>query len=308
MPNSRHPRPAPASSSHDDDLEPESPLPIRITGDWIYGHNPNPVQTWQHDDLEPAPMPTSTWEPPNTFYLTRNTPNPSIPTRNTPTTSTPPAANQPNNNCYAPIPSDIFLSPAASTAPPTCMICTTSTLAVPRMPLPPIPGEPSTYPPAPNPDQETPSLLPCGHVFGAACLQTWLATQPEDEDTPRSESSNKCPICRFALHYELCPHPIAPFPLTRTGLLFGLCPKTLPAGGSVGARCPQCRQATDTRVTAELCAPLAERYYALMVKCEAWRRLGERDEVDKVEQEMARVMTGMDGLRDALGREAERRW
>ncbi|KAK3307069.1 uncharacterized protein B0T15DRAFT_492569 [Chaetomium strumarium] len=146
-------------------------------------------------------------------------------------------ANTTEMGCYVPDPKRSFVfSPIAL----FCAICTESKLAFPSS---------DKYI-----GDSTPSLLPCGHVFGEQCLQLWL----QDHDT--------CPVCRYKLQYELCAHPILPCRLTYYDIMF--VPRTIPDGGTVGTQCAPCKRETDRRVAAELWFPLAERYYQHKLACE----------------------------------------
>ncbi|KAI2465476.1 hypothetical protein F4781DRAFT_424740 [Annulohypoxylon bovei var. microspora] len=78
-------------------------------------------------------------------------------------------------------------------------------------------------------------ILPCGHFFGAWCMDAWISTC-RDEDR-----ISDCPLCRFPLHYDCCGHEIRirhyDPRFTRAGQL----PLTLPEGGCVPAYCKGCR-------------------------------------------------------------------
>jgi hypothetical protein len=95
-------------------------------------------------------------------------------------------ANQ--ESCYVPYPRTSFAT--GSQVRLKCVICQETDLLVRS------PGQPV--------DDSTPSILPCGHVFGSQCLESWL------------KMSSRCPLCRLALpaSYELCPHPCKPRVIT----------------------------------------------------------------------------------------------
>lgn len=80
---------------------------------------------------------------------------------------------------------------------------------------------------------ETPALMPCGHIAGAVCLAATL-----DSADPGERS---CPFCRIPLEYSGCGHRILQKVLTANTI--GTVPATLPNGGVVPERCPDCRAA-----------------------------------------------------------------
>ncbi|KAK0101028.1 hypothetical protein ONS95_012985 [Cadophora gregata] len=52
---------------------------------------------------------------------------------------------------------------------------------------------------------ETPSLIPCGHIFGSICINRWLES---------SEHKN-CPNCRREMRYHGCGHSVIPKSLPK---------------------------------------------------------------------------------------------
>ncbi|KAK3906274.1 hypothetical protein C8A05DRAFT_40877 [Staphylotrichum tortipilum] len=185
-----------------------------------------------------------------------------------------------NSGCYAPDPKYTFLyAPTLPHHSPVhCVICKDAQLTLPSTSTSIPTCKPPTTPEQPaDGDDTTPSLLPCGHVFGTTCLSLWLA------------SHATCPACRFPLRYELCPHPVPPLRLTRAGVLFA--PPTVPAGGAVAAQCAACRRETDRRVVAQVCVPLVVRYYQLMGEG-GGRGQGRRGERVRREWEVVLGMVG----------------
>lgn len=73
-----------------------------------------------------------------------------------------------------------------------------------------------------------PTLMPCGHVAGAACLDAWFA----DHDS--------CPFCRRRLLYRKCGHKVTTRYITHESLL--LMPVTIPEGGTIPHWCFECYQ------------------------------------------------------------------
>ncbi|CZT50197.1 uncharacterized protein RSE6_11137 [Rhynchosporium secalis] len=57
--------------------------------------------------------------------------------------------------------------------------------------------------PSPDGTIETPSLLPCSHVFGTHCITLWL----------ESSANRDCPHCRREMRYAGCGHTIIPKPV-----------------------------------------------------------------------------------------------
>ncbi|KAL2067803.1 hypothetical protein VTL71DRAFT_15899 [Oculimacula yallundae] len=63
----------------------------------------------------------------------------------------------------------------------------------------------------PHPDGtiETPSLLPCSHIFGSLCIARWL----------ESSQHQDCPNCRREMRYSGCGHVVIPKPVLASMLL-----------------------------------------------------------------------------------------
>ncbi|KUJ20081.1 uncharacterized protein LY89DRAFT_731314 [Mollisia scopiformis] len=53
---------------------------------------------------------------------------------------------------------------------------------------------------------ETPSVLPCGHVFGNLCISRWL----------HDSTHQNCPICRRRMTYRSCGHTVKPLPVAES--------------------------------------------------------------------------------------------
>ncbi len=84
------------------------------------------------------------------------------------------------------------------------------------------PGEEAT--------DHTPALFPCGHVFGSACIDRWIEV---------SGGKASCPVCRWSASYSKCGHKVLPKKLDMVNIFD--CPRTLPDGGYIPARCLECR-------------------------------------------------------------------
>jgi ribosomal protein S27E len=182
-------------------------------------------------------------------------------------------ATEQSDSCYVPDPryTVLFLSNHNL----HCTICKTTKLTLPSGPK------------SSRIQDSHPALLPCGHVFGEECLQSWLATQ------------NTCPICRLSLSHELCSHPVNAFRLTMEDILFA--PRTIPEGGFIGVQCADCTRQTSQRVTAELCLPLARLYYEVRQR---YGRTGAR--ADKIQ--MMLLKRDLDNVVEGIMPVEHRHW
>lgn len=70
------------------------------------------------------------------------------------------------------------------------------------------------------------SILPCGHIAGAQCLETWC------------NAYGTCPFCRLELCYPGCGHRVRPRHITHESI--HLLPRTLPDGGTIPELCSKC--------------------------------------------------------------------
>jgi hypothetical protein len=182
-------------------------------------------------------------------------------------------ATEQSDSCYVPDPRYTFLF--LSNHNLHCTICTATKLTLPS-------GSKST-----RIQDSNPALLPCGHVFGEECLQSWLETR------------NTCPICRLSLSHELCSHPVNAFRLTMEDILFA--PRTIPEGGFIGVQCADCTRQTSQRVTAELCLPLARLYYEVRQR---YGRTGAR--ADKIQ--MMLLKRDLDNVVEGIMPVEHRHW
>ncbi|KAK4204181.1 hypothetical protein QBC40DRAFT_312383 [Triangularia verruculosa] len=164
---------------------------------------------------------------------------------------------------YIPDPKYTFLfHPHRHTHTHTCTICLTTPLSFLPSPL--------TSSPT---NDSTPTLLPCGHIFGQSCLRTWLL------------SNTTCPVCRSPTLHETCKHPIRLRPI-HTDTIW-LIPRTVPDGGKIAEFCRPCLQKGRQDVINGLMATLGRLYYDARIK---WRKTKrERDRV-----EMMRLRVRMD--------------
>ena len=76
-----------------------------------------------------------------------------------------------------------------------------------------------------------PAVMPCGHVAGRLCLETFLADKHDND--------RACPFCRFPLIHPECEHGVRPKVLGNDGIM--ALPATIPAGGEVPDKCEICR-------------------------------------------------------------------
>lgn len=77
-----------------------------------------------------------------------------------------------------------------------------------------------------------PSIMPCGHVAGSACLERCFA------DADRRIVFH-CPSCRQSLNHTGCVHRVKERRLTTESIR--TLPRTLPYGGKIADTCTECR-------------------------------------------------------------------
>lgn len=110
----------------------------------------------------------------------------------------------------------------------TCNICCENKLEM-----------PSRVSPPRNPEEnvrvEPLCVLPCGHMFGAWCMDSWMATCREQK------KCSDCPICRTLLHYDHCGHEIRIRHYDPRFRRAGQLALTLPEGGCIPSFCEWCR-------------------------------------------------------------------
>lgn len=78
-------------------------------------------------------------------------------------------------------------------------------------------------------------VLPCGHIFGADCMNEWIHTRRDEDTFP------DCPMCRFPLFYPECAHEIRLRAYNPNFPREVQVPLTIPEGGVVPQYCPACR-------------------------------------------------------------------
>ncbi|KAI1093643.1 hypothetical protein F5B19DRAFT_114659 [Rostrohypoxylon terebratum] len=109
----------------------------------------------------------------------------------------------------------------------TCSICCENKLEMPSRVTPPrSPGD--------NVMVEPLCVLPCGHMFGAWCMDNWMAACREG-DKPIN-----CPLCRRVLHYNHCGHEIRIRHYDPRFHRAGQLALTLPEGGCIPSTCEWC--------------------------------------------------------------------
>ncbi|KAK4450958.1 hypothetical protein QBC34DRAFT_401915 [Podospora aff. communis PSN243] len=102
-------------------------------------------------------------------------------------------------------------------------------------------GIPGLFPhPDVDVELEEAAVLPCGHMFGAACFQEYARAAREKGTIP------SCPKCRFVLQFtdSSCRHliPMAVLSGEKTPKdLVRWVPATIPEGNIVPPRCSHCR-------------------------------------------------------------------
>ncbi|KAI1426543.1 hypothetical protein F5Y12DRAFT_794106 [Xylaria sp. FL1777] len=110
----------------------------------------------------------------------------------------------------------------------TCVICHDSKLQVPDSLTP-------DYHWSKEQSIEWLAVLPCGHFYGADCLERWFLTSAlESED-----GVTRCPLCRFKVMYQ-CGHYIPPREYNPELFRAEQVPLTLPEGGAVPHSCEVC--------------------------------------------------------------------
>ncbi|KAK0665883.1 hypothetical protein QBC41DRAFT_158327 [Cercophora samala] len=183
---------------------------------------------------------------------------------------------------YIPDPKFTFLfDPNRHNHQHTCAICLTSPLFL----LPATDGQRTPYD---QTNDSVPCVLPCGHMFGQACIRQWM----QDHD--------RCPVCRTAMVHELCRHKIKIRPMWQDTVW--LIPRTVPDGGKIGAYCSRCEEVERRSVVNGLMETLGRMYYNAKLR---WERTGrERDRL-----EMMKFRVRMDGdVRRLVVREEVGEW
>ncbi|KAI1412557.1 hypothetical protein F5Y13DRAFT_190153 [Hypoxylon sp. FL1857] len=113
----------------------------------------------------------------------------------------------------------------------SCTICDENRLEVPAAVSPQTQPEDSV-------GLEPMSILPCGHFFGARCLDSWIEACKGQGHVPN------CPTCRLELEYRDCGHPIQ---IKHYNVLLPRryqIPLTVPEGGFIRFYCRSCRAAS----------------------------------------------------------------
>ncbi|KAK0735808.1 hypothetical protein B0T21DRAFT_192387 [Apiosordaria backusii] len=138
----------------------------------------------------------------------------------------------------------------------TCSICMTSDLRI--LPANRRQNGVLAYDPT---NDSVPCVLPCGHMFGQACIRQWMDRQ------------DSCPICRTPMVHELCGHKVRLRPMWQDAVW--LIPRTIPDGGRIAPFCRHCEAAERGSVGNGLMETLGRLYYDARRK---WKRTGrERD-------------------------------
>ncbi|KAI2781160.1 hypothetical protein F4815DRAFT_444707 [Daldinia loculata] len=94
-----------------------------------------------------------------------------------------------------------------------CQICQTVTLSIGSM--------------AHTPNDDTPAILPCGHLACHNCLRAWV------------DANRSCPFCRKEMKYSGCGHTLKPALIAHDTIT--TLPKTLPRGGKIAENCRECQ-------------------------------------------------------------------
>ncbi|PSS00646.1 hypothetical protein BD289DRAFT_479340 [Coniella lustricola] len=179
----------------------------------------------------------------------------------------------------------LYCLPSATTTPTalgTCTICHANPLTI-------FPTDTLFSPTCPSSLAFSSALtiLPCGHVACAACIQSSLSVKP-----------NECPFCRFHFAYELCAHPAKGKIITRKNLL--QIPDTVPMGGRVAEQCPECRERTNRVVSEAVLDALVGEIARLQEK---YRRVGSGGRavaVDAVDIRGAKTKVEKEGIAEEV--------
>ena len=126
----------------------------------------------------------------------------------------------PENETFFPLPIVTFMVDVPDDI--SCRICRVSVLSV-------NPNDPSVT-------DETPAIMPCGHVAGAECLAALMESM--------DPGTWNCPFCRTPLIHLGCGHRVREKVLTWHTLVN--LPKTVPMGGVVPQFCQECRAREST--------------------------------------------------------------
>ncbi|KAI1660749.1 hypothetical protein F4813DRAFT_348219 [Daldinia decipiens] len=94
-----------------------------------------------------------------------------------------------------------------------CQICQTVTLSIGLI--------------AHTPCDDTPAILPCGHLACHNCLRAWV------------DANRSCPFCRKDMEYSECGHTLKPALITHDTIT--TLPKTLSRGGKIAGNCRECQ-------------------------------------------------------------------
>ncbi|KAK4655703.1 hypothetical protein QC762_304735 [Podospora pseudocomata] len=137
-------------------------------------------------------------------------------------------------------------------------------------------------------NDSVPCVLPCGHIFGQACIRQWM----QDHD--------QCPVCRTPMVHELCKHKIRLRPLWKETIW--LVPRTIPDGGKIAAFCSTCEAVERRAVINGLMETLGRLYYDAKLR---WKRTGR--EKDRVQMVKYRVRMD-DDLKRLVTRETVGEW
>ncbi|KAI0844757.1 hypothetical protein F5Y00DRAFT_266280 [Daldinia vernicosa] len=95
-----------------------------------------------------------------------------------------------------------------------CQICQTVKLSIGHL--------------AQAPCENTPAILPCGHMACHNCLRAWV------------DLHQSCPFCRHEMKYEKCGHTLRPALIAHDTIT--TLPKTLSRGGKIAETCRECQE------------------------------------------------------------------
>lgn len=125
----------------------------------------------------------------------------------------------------------------------------------------------------------TPAQLPCGHVFGRECLETWL------------KDNSHCPACRLDLKYPSCGHVLKPRTLDQENIRS--IPPTIPLGGKIPSNCRDCCKKKGRR---------DKEFHGILDEVvELYRK-------EQTEQNHEQLLLEMENLKQFVAKAFEKRW
>ncbi|KAI0100889.1 hypothetical protein GGR51DRAFT_341570 [Nemania sp. FL0031] len=155
----------------------------------------------------------------------------------------------PNKECFIPSPKITFLIDKPDNL--VCQICRQARLKLAVT--------------AENPEPETTTILPCGHIACYACINHWF------------ERHASCPFCRVGLTHKRCGHKVRPRLLAQDTI--HTLPETLANQGKIGDKCFKCAEKERREMSIERWTELADEFKRARREAE---RLGTDEAIQKM--------------------------